>query len=189
LMTAKRITAATLVAVFCIIAGCALPGTPRDSLSRLRTALLNHDADAALRYIDVDSITECLVEDLLSRHGASGDVGAAVGRSMQPFLLPVVKEAVKKQVKRAISSTDDNGYFNYIRKAHVFYLNVTMEADGRALVEPKGKSDIAFRMTRTDQGYWKVVELILRKNEKKRGVGYDDRAGGTERDRGDQDKR
>lgn len=176
----KRITVAAVTAVFFAIAGCTLPGTPRDSLSRLRTALLNHDADAALRYIDVDSITASLVEDVLSRHGASGGVGAAVGRDIQPFLLPVVKEAVRKQVKRAISSSDDEGYFKDIRKAHVFYLNVTMEADGRALVEPKGKSDIAFRMSRTDEGYWKVVELILSKKGKKRGGGHDDRASGTE---------
>lgn len=185
----KRTSTATLVAVFCIVAGCALPGTPRDSLSLLRTALLNHDADAALRYIDVDSITEHLVEDTLQRHGVfDDDLGVSVGRNIQPFLLPLVKEAVKKQVRRSISSTDEKGYFNYIRKAHVFYLNVTMEGEDRAFVEPKGKSDIAFRMNRTEQGYWKVVELILHKNEKKRGVDYDDRAGGKERDRGYQDK-
>lgn len=167
----QKITAVILVAVLSILSGCALPGTPRDSLVRLRTALLNHDADAALHYIDVDSITDHLAEDVLDRYDAYGDpltsLGLAVGRNMQPFLLPLVKEAVRKQVKRAISSTDDSGYFSYIRKAHVFYLNVTMEGDDRALVEPKGTSDIAFRMARTDEGYWKVVELILHKKGKR----------------------
>jgi hypothetical protein len=168
---AHKIALIILGAALWIISGCAAPGTPRYSLSELRTALLNHDADTALRYIDVDSITDHLAEDVLNRHGTSDDVltslGVSAGRSMRPLLLPIIRETVRKQVRRAISSTTDNGYFGYIRKAHVFYLNVTMEGDGKAFVEPKGKSDIAFRMARTEQGHWKIVELILNKNEKK----------------------
>jgi hypothetical protein len=167
----QRIIAIMLVAVLWIVVGCAATGTPRDSLSQLRTALLNHDADAALRYIDVDSITDHLAEDALNRYETSGDaltsLGAMVGRNMQPLLLPLAKEAIRQRVRRAISSTDDNEYFGYIRKAHVFFLTVSMEGDSKAFVEPKGKSDFAFRMAKTEQGYWKIVELILHKNEKR----------------------
>lgn len=153
------------------IAGCTASGAPRESLSRLRTALLNHDADTALRYIDVDSITDHLAEDLLNRCETSDDVllslGIGMGRNIQPLLLPIIRETIRKQVRRAISSTEENAYFGYIRKAHVFYLNVTMEGDDRAFVKPKGKADFAFRMARTEQGYWKIVQLILNKNEHK----------------------
>lgn len=160
-----------MLPVFWVLSGCAAPGTPRESLSRLRTALLNHDGDTALRYIDVDSITDRLAEDLLNRYGTSDDVltslGVAVGRNIQPLLLPIIRETIRKQVRSAISSTEENAYFSYIRKGHIFYLNIIMEGDGRAFVEPKGKSDFAFRMARTEQGYWKIVQLVLNKNEKK----------------------
>lgn len=160
-----------MLAVLWILTGCAVPGTPRESLSQLRTALLNHDSDTALRYIDVDSITDHLAEDVLNRYGTSDDLltslGVTAGRNIQPLLLPIIRETIRKQVRRAISSTEENAYFGYIRKAHIFYLNVTMEGDDRAFVEPKGKSDFAFRMARTEQGYWKIVQLILNKNEKK----------------------
>lgn len=168
---AQRIIVLILVAGFWVITGCATPGTPRDSLSQLRSALLNHDADTALRFIDIDSITDHLAKDILNRYDASDDVltslGITVGRRMQPLLLPFIKEAIRKQVRRSISSTDDSGYFSYIRKAHIFFLNVTMEGDGRAFVEPKGKSDIAFRMAKAEEGDWRIVELILHKNEKR----------------------
>ena len=97
--TLRKTLSMVILALFCVSAGCALPGTPRDSLSRLRTALLNHDADGALRYLDVDSITEHLAEDLLNRYDSSGDeltsLGVRAGRTLGPLLLPVVREAVR----------------------------------------------------------------------------------------------
>lgn len=158
-----------LFGIFSFTYGCAATGTPRESLSKLRSALLNHDADTALLYIDVDSITDHLAEDVLNRLGTSDDVlaslGATVGKNVQPLLFPVAREAIKNQVRKAISSTKKSGYFDYIRKAHIFYLNITMEGDDRVLVEPKGKSDFAFRMAKTEQGYWKIVQLVLNKKE------------------------
>ncbi|HAR95663.1 MAG TPA: hypothetical protein DCR97_06845 [Deltaproteobacteria bacterium] len=167
----KRIVLSILAVIVLIGGGCATTGTPRESLSQLRSALLNHDAETALRYIDVDSITDHLVDDILNGYGTSDEaltsLGIGVGRNLQPLLLPLVTEAIRKQLRKAISSTEDNPYFGSIRKAHIFYLNVTVEEDGRAFVEPKGKSDFAFRMAKTGEGYWKIVQLIPNKNEKK----------------------
>lgn len=167
----KRTVVSILVVMLWIISGCATTGTPRDSLSRLRSALLSHDGETALRYIDVDSIADHFAEDILHRYATSDDLlaslGVTLGRNMQPLLLPFITEAIRKQLRKAISSTEDNPYFGYIRKAHVFYLNVTVEEDGRAFVEPKGKSDFAFRMAKTGEGYWKIVQLIPNRNEKK----------------------
>lgn len=167
----KTTVLSTLVVMLWVISGCATTGTPRESLSRLRSALLNHDAETALRYIDVDSITGHLAEDILDKYAASDEMlaslGVTIGRNMQPLLLPFITEALRKQLRKAISSTEDNVYFSSIRQAHIFYLNVRIEEDGHAFVEPKGKSDFAFRMAKTGEGYWKIVQLIPNKNEKK----------------------
>ena len=45
-----------------LISACTLKGTPRHSLAELKTALLNHDAGEAFKYVDVDSIVEHMVE-------------------------------------------------------------------------------------------------------------------------------
>jgi hypothetical protein len=146
------------------VSGCAFKDTPRHSLSELRAALLNRDADAAMRYIDVDSVVECMVSDIFLKHeGKAGSplekLGIAAGKGAANIIMPAAKALVRMQVKAAISSHEDSGYFQQIRRASVWYLNITRDGD-TAIVEPKGKSNTKFRMTRAPEGHWRIVEII-----------------------------
>lgn len=148
----------------CLFPGCTVKNTPRQSLSELRTALLNHDADTALRYIDVDSIVDRMMGDIFLKYEAKSEdplkaTGMRAGREAAKVLLPGLKELLRRQVRTAITSSDESGYFQYIRRASVWYLNITVEGD-TAMVEPKGKSDVKFRMAQMPEGYWKIVEII-----------------------------
>lgn len=147
-----------------LLLGCTLSNTPRRSLSELRTALLDHDAERALRYIDADSVVECLVRDILLKYEKKADnplevLGLMAGRQAASALMPGIKDLVRKQLKEAITSSDEAGYFQDIRRASVWYLNIDVEGD-TALIVPRGKSDIRFRMARTDEGRWRIVEII-----------------------------
>ncbi len=144
---------------------CAMSHTPRHALSELRDALLHHDSDRALRYVDVDSIVDHLVNDLIQKYETKADTpletaGVRAGRAAADFLMPGIKAVTRSQVRAAIASDDQWGYFEDIRRSSVWYLRITAEGD-RALVEPRGKSDIKFRMARVRDGdYWRIVELV-----------------------------
>jgi len=166
----QRVTAsflALLLLGMLLPSGCAFGNTPRRSLSELRTALLNHDADRALRYIDVDSVVGCMAQDMFQRYEAKADnpmeaLGIRVGKEAAAIIMPEVKELLREQLRRAITSSDEWGYFRDITRASVWYLNIRVEGD-EAVVEPKGKSDIRFRMARTQGGYWRIVEIVRTK--------------------------
>ena len=54
--------AAALLSLF-LASACALQGTPRHSLGELRNALLAHNAEDALKYVDVESVVDHIIED------------------------------------------------------------------------------------------------------------------------------
>jgi hypothetical protein len=144
--------------------GCTLKDTPRHSLSELRTALLDHDPDTALKYVDVDSIVDCMVRDIFLKYDARADnelqaLGIRAGREAAKLAAPAFKYLLTSQLRKAITSPDETGYFDYLRKASVWYLHITREGD-TALVEPKGKSDIQFRMAKAPEGHWRIVEIM-----------------------------
>ncbi len=147
-----------------LLPACTLADTPRRSLSELRTALLDHDAERAFRYIDTDSVVECLVRDILLKYEKKADspleaLGVMAGRQAASAMMPGIKDLARRQLKEAITSSDQAGYFQDIRRSSVWYLTIDVEGD-TALVAPRGKSDIRFRMARTDAGRWRIVEII-----------------------------
>jgi hypothetical protein len=156
-----------LVALSCLLSACAFPGTPRHSLAELKSALLNHDADRALKYVDVDSIVNHMVEDALRAKELSAKtdldaLGLALGRSIASAILPQATLLIRQGVIAAIESDDQLGYFSQIRKGSVWYFSIDEKAN-TAIVTPRGDDKVRFKMERTDQGYWKITELILKK--------------------------
>ena len=125
---------------------------------------MDHDADRAFRYIDADSVVECLVRDIFLKYEKKADnplevLGLMAGRQAASAMMPGIKDLVRKQLREAITSSDEAGYFQDIRRASVWYLNIDVEGD-TALVAPRGKSDARFKMARTDKGRWRIVEII-----------------------------
>jgi hypothetical protein len=150
----------------CIFSSCALQGTPRHSLDELRSALLNHDADAALKYIDVDSVVAHLAEDTFKAKESSAKtdldaLGLALGRAIGSSILPQITPIIRKGVIAAIASDDQLGYFSSIKKSSVWYLSIDEKGD-TAVVTPRGDDKVRFKMERTDKGYWKITELMLK---------------------------
>ena len=170
-MSKKDRFAGFLVVMLMIVltsSGCTLSNTPRRSLSELRTALLNHDADTALRYIDVDSVVDAMVRDIFLEYEAKADnplmeLGLKVGKEVAGVVMPGVRAIARRQVRTAITSGDQWGYFEDIRKASVWYLNIRVDGD-MAVVEPKGRSSRGFKMFRAGEGHWKIVEIFRKRD-------------------------
>ena len=172
LLPPHLITVCLLLAMLAMLFGCTTVGSPRRSLDELRSALLEHDAERAVRYIDVNSIVDCMARDIFEKYEKKADnplalAGVLVGRQAAALAMPAIKEAVRKELKEAIASSGESGYFHDIRKASVWYLNIEVAGDS-AMVTPRGKSDIAFRMARTKEGYWRIVEIVRKREDRKR---------------------
>jgi hypothetical protein len=158
---------ASLLIFLFILPACTLQGTPRHSLGELRSALLNHDADGALKYVDVESIVDHMAEDAFRTKESSAKtdldaLGLVLSRSIASAIMPQAKALIRKGVRAAIESDDQLGYFSSIRKASAWYFTIEEEGD-IAVVTPRGDDKVRFKMERTDKGYWKIIELILKK--------------------------
>ena len=158
--------AAALLSLF-LASACALQGTPRHSLGELRNALLAHNAEDALKYVDIESVVDHIIEDtFLSKESGiktnSNALGLALGRSIASALLPQARTLIRKAVYAAIESDDQLGYFSQIRKASVWYFSIEEKGD-TAVVTPRGDDKVRFKMERTVEGYWKIKQLIFEK--------------------------
>jgi hypothetical protein len=172
----KYKVAAIFGAVFLILA-CLfvyVRGTPSYSIYLLARAVNNRDADTALKYIDVDSVTESLAKNLFIDGGAprrtSKDLAQAISMNM-----PSIKEGVRTYIISAIRSGEDPGsgkrgtairFGNFdihnIRASTLWNLNVATEGS-TALVRLKDKPGGSARMRKTSEGYWKFVEVLIDK--------------------------
>ena len=106
-----------LLVLASLAGGCTVADTPRRSLDEMRNALLKHDADAALRYVDMDSVVENMVRDIFAKYEAKSDdplalLGVKAGRQVASVLMPGVKAFARNRVKEAIISPDEGGYFS-----------------------------------------------------------------------------
>ena len=88
-------------------------------------------------------------------------LGLALGRSIASAMLPQATALIRKGVYAAIESDDQLGYFSSIRKASVWYFTIE-ERGNIAVVTPRGDDKVRFKMERTDKGYWRITELILK---------------------------
>ena len=146
--------------------------TPWYSIYQLSRAVNDHDADTALKYIDVDSVTESLAKGLSTGNSTSGrinkDVAAAISMNM-----PSIKEGVRLYLISVIRSQDDVGDrkktaaikfgsvdIHNLKISTVWRLDI--ETRGRtAYVKLKDKPGQTATMTKTDEGYWKFVGVTI----------------------------
>jgi hypothetical protein len=143
--------------------------TPRYSLYWFKKAILAHDAENALKYLDVDSILDNMVKDMSGEEGKekahsknqSESPTKNIGRDVIMQNLPTIKAQLREQLKSAIISYNNKAALDNLNKASVFGLRITMEGD-TALVKIRGKDQTAFKMTKSSEGHWKIFAFNLR---------------------------
>jgi len=143
--------------------------TPRYSLYWFKRAILKHDAEEALKYIDIDSVLDNMVKDMSDR--PDGEKAQTKNESKKPMKnigqevirqnLPAIKEQLREQLKSAIISYNDRGALDKLNKASIFGLRIATEGD-TALVNIRGKNTVAFKMTRAPEGHWRITAFNLK---------------------------
>lgn len=143
---------------------CTFSNTPRRSLEELRTALLHHDAQGALHYVDVDSIVAGLVDDMVAQYEAKANnplesLALAIGKGASKSIMPGLQALARKEFERAVAAPDESRLFRDLKRVSVWYFRIEMNGD-IAFVEPKFQSDIRFGMAKAPGGYWKIVRIM-----------------------------
>jgi hypothetical protein len=144
--------------------------TPRYSLYWFKKAIFEHDAENALKYLDIDSIVDNMVKDMpggeedkeraQSKNRSEGPM-KNIGKDIIMQNLPTIKAQLREQLKSAIISYNNRTALDNLNKASVFGLRITMEGDV-ALVKIRGKDKMAFKMTKSSEGHWRIIAFNLR---------------------------
>jgi hypothetical protein len=143
--------------------------TPRYSLYWFKKAILERDAESALKYLDTDRIVDNMVKDMSGEadkeithpKNQSGSSMKNIGKDVIIQNLPAIKAQLREQLKSAIISYNNRTVLDNLNRASVFGLRITMEGDV-ALVKIRGKDKIAFEMAKSSEGHWRIIALNLK---------------------------
>jgi hypothetical protein len=157
------------IIIFGVAGFLAIHNTPRYSLYWFKKAILDHNAEGALKYLDIDSIVDNMVKDIFDKpeeqmERAKNQPEASmknIGKDIVMQNLPTMKKQLKEQLESAILSFNDEAALDNLRKANVLGLVITMEGD-LALVKIRGKDKVAFKMAKSPEGPWKIVAFNLK---------------------------
>jgi hypothetical protein len=142
--------------------------TPRYSLYWFKKAILDRDAENALKYLDIDSIVDNMVKDMSSgndkekaqpKDPSKGSM-KNIGKDVIMQNLPTIKTQLREQLKSAIVSYNDRTVLDNLNRASVLGLEITEEGD-MALVRIRGKDKTAFKMVKAPGGHWRIIALNL----------------------------
>jgi hypothetical protein len=143
--------------------------TPRYSLYWFKKAILEHDAESALKYLDTDSIVDNMVKDMSAeedkKRASSKDRSEGsmknIGKDIIMQNLPAIKAQLREQLKSAIISYNNKTALDNLNKANVFGLRITMEGN-TAMVKIRGKDKVAFMMAKSAEGHWRITAFNLK---------------------------
>jgi hypothetical protein len=142
-------------------------GAPQYSFYKFQKAIKNHDADEALKYVDLDYIIDNAAqkaEEETFKKDVPSDpwtaTGNAMGKALFMMMLPSLKQNMKSQLKTAILSYDekDKSAFGLLKKVSVW--NFAFRREGNlAFVSCKGNPSVSFKMARSGDRHWKFIEI------------------------------
>lgn len=144
-------------------------GTPRYSLYCFKRAILQRDAESALKYIDLDAVIDNMVNQMSEEKSDGQGVPSrrsdktlrGIGKDVVMQNLPAIKSQLREQLKLAILSYNDRAVLEKLSRASVLGLHITRKAD-MAMVKVMGQDTIAFAMKKSSEGYWRIVSLNLK---------------------------
>lgn len=154
-------------------------GTPQYSLYQFSKAVEAHDAETALKYFDVDSIVDNLVNDFvkIQEEKKPANEFEAMGKNftkgLMAMMVPAMKEALKVQFKEGITKqSEDKSPLKKFNNFKWSDFEIKMEGN-TAFLSRKDDKELTVKMVKTSAGHWKIVQLTMKdaieniKNESK----------------------
>ena len=142
-------------------------GTPQYSLYQFRKAVENHDADTAMKYFDVDSIVDNLMNDFMKAQDEKKPanefeaMGNNFAKGLMAMMIPTMKETLKGQLKTAITTpSDDKTPLKGIQQGSLSDFEIKTEGK-MSIISRKDDIDMKFKMVKTTDGHWKIVQMMM----------------------------
>lgn len=148
-------------------------GTPQYSMMQLKNAYETHDVEKAKQYVDVDAITDQLVNVIVDKvkeevgNATEGEGGLLGGVELNGELLntlmPQIKEQAKKEFQESFEDSvkgenDEETPFNFFGDEKT---ENAFAADGEDMLltlhNPDEQYDVVFRLKQQDDRSWKIV--------------------------------
>ena len=167
--------AVAFLAVLLVIGFYYFSGTPRYSLYKISRAVKKHDSGAFHKYVDVDRIVDHLAKFAVQKALAEMETNKTTddwGRPAQEFdkelammMLPTMIEALKPQIKQAITEIIEDTDRETKGSSLLGATLADIETEGSTSLVTLEHQDtgqkIRFKMVKSPDRYWKIVELDL----------------------------
>jgi hypothetical protein len=187
-MRYKSLALTGIIVVLLVLGFLYVQGTPHYSLFQLKRAVNNHDADEALKYVNIDSIVDNLSRSFFGKGAGGISLEEGKGSSLKMLVadaLPGIKESMRSSFRASVSSGSDEKQrekvavqqhknpapsiggieiggldLRKLRESSVMDLVIQMDGE-TAFAYLKNNPGIKAKMVKTETGYWQIVEIIL----------------------------
>jgi len=85
-----------------------LPRTPTWAVLWLRNAVQNRDGDAAVRYIDFQSVVQHAAKDMVEQNAGNNPLGSFVGKAAVQLLAGPLAQVAESWAKQKVNEGDPN---------------------------------------------------------------------------------
>jgi hypothetical protein len=164
-----------LLVVFLGIGFYYFSGTPRYSLYKISRAVKNHDSGEFHKYVDVDRIVDHLakfaVQQVVAEMEKDGATdswqinGQELDKELALMMVPKMMEALKPQIKQEITelieNTDQERKGSPMLRATLADIQTKGSLSQVTVEDQKTGEKIRFKMVRSPDRYWKIVEIDL----------------------------
>jgi hypothetical protein len=164
-----------LLVVFLVIGFYYFSGTPRYSLYKIGRAVKNHDSGEFHKYVDVDRIVDHVAKYAIQQVVAEmennqpiddwGRGGQEFDKELATMMLSNMLEALKPQIRQKISefieNTDDDREGSPLVGATLADIQTEGSTSLVTLENEKTGEQIRFKMAKSPDRYWKIVEIDL----------------------------
>jgi len=164
-----------LLVVFLGIGFYYFSGTPRYSLYKISRAVKNHDSGEFHKYVDVDRIVDHLAKFAvqqvvaeMERNGATDSRridGQVLDKELALMMVPTMMEALKPQIKQEITEliekTDKERKGSPMLRATLADIQTKGSLSLVTVEDQKTGEKIRFKMVKSPDRYWKIVEIDL----------------------------
>lgn len=169
-----------LLVVFLVIGFYYFSGTPRYSLYKLGRAVKNHDSAEFHKYMDVDRIVDHVAKYAIHQVVAEmennqpiddwGRGGQEFDKELATMMLSNMLEALKPQIRQKITEfiedTDDEREGSPLVGATLADIQTEGSTSLVTLENEKTGEEIRFKMAKSPDRYWKIVEIDLESFER-----------------------
>jgi hypothetical protein len=147
--------------------------SPQYSVYRIYKAVENHDYDTFKKYVDVEGVSNNVVDKVFSKaeeytkkEALKADAFSQMGYELGIALVMQMKPKIKEEMVSEIKKSVETGNFKKDYKPQNisdYYNHISVNKDGKiadVVIKVKGKDDLKLKM-RNKGDYWQIFDMDL----------------------------